>query len=111
MRQPHIRRDLSQPGADLATDFALHQLAGDQRDRLTNEILKPTIHRLRDDIGNRHDLTIGHRGVSNRLTARTADEFGATVADPSTAVDLPDARYTTSSETTTAPGLKAKVPR
>ena len=84
MRQPHIRRDLSQRDADLGADLALHQLADDQRDRLTNEILKPTIHRPGDDIGNRHALTIGHRGVlqSRRLRV-TADEFGAAMADPS----------------------------
>jgi hypothetical protein len=37
MRGPHIGRDLSQPGTDLSRDLALHQLAGDQDDRLTNE--------------------------------------------------------------------------
>ena len=67
----------------MAHDLALHQLASDQRHGLTNEILKPTITHLRNDISNRHPLTFGHRGVSNRLTAGTADEFGATVADPS----------------------------
>jgi hypothetical protein len=47
-------------------------------------------------------LTLGHRGVSNRLTARTADEFGATLTDPSLEVGRQDARYTTSTETTPA---------
>ena len=64
-----LGRDLAEPGADLRRDLALHQLAGDQRDRLADEILKPTITHLRDDIGNRHALTFGHRGVSIRLTA------------------------------------------
>src|SRR5205085_1794863 len=41
-----------------------------------------------------------HRGVSFTSTAGTADEFGATVADPSQRVDLPDARHTTSTDTT-----------
>ncbi|MGB0096849.1 MAG: hypothetical protein WBP81_30455, partial [Solirubrobacteraceae bacterium] len=57
-------------------------------------------HRLGDDIGNRHALNFGHRGVSIRLTAITADEFRATVADPSSAVDPRDARYTTSTNMT-----------
>jgi hypothetical protein len=38
--------------------------------------------------------------LSIRLTAITADEFGATVADPFSAVDPPDARYTTSTDMT-----------
>ena len=82
MRQPHIRSDLPELGTDLSRDLSLHQLPRDQSDRLAHEILRPTITHLRNDIGNRHPSTIGHRGVSNRLTARTADEFGATVADP-----------------------------
>src|SRR5947208_8413020 len=82
MRQPRLRRDLAQPGADLSRDLALHQLPGDQRDRLPHEILKPTIHRPGDDIGNRHALTLGHRGFSF-IDCGTADEFGAAVADPS----------------------------
>ena len=100
MRGPRIRRNLAQLGADLAADLALHQLTGDQRDRLPDEILKPTIHRLGDDIGNRHALTFGHRGVSIRLTARTADEFGAAVADPLSGRPTRDARYTTSTDVT-----------
>ncbi len=83
MRHTRLRRDLAEPRADLITDLGLHQLARDQRNRLPHEILKPTIAHLRNDLGNRHALTFGHRGVSIRLAARTADEFGATVADPS----------------------------
>jgi hypothetical protein len=83
MRQPRRRRNLTELGPDLRRDLALHQLAGDQRDRLTNEIVKPTVHRLGDDIGNRHALTSGHRGVSIHVgLLEQPDEFGATVADP-----------------------------
>jgi hypothetical protein len=65
MRRPTIRRDLPQPGADLSPDLRLHQRPRDQRNRLAREILKPTIAHLRNDIGNRHPLNLGHRGVSN----------------------------------------------
>ena len=83
MRGPPLRRDLAEPSANLITDLGFHQLSGDQRDRLAHEILEPTIAHLRDDIGNHHAVTFGHRGVSPFVwTARTADEFGATVADP-----------------------------
>ncbi|MGB0093762.1 MAG: hypothetical protein WBP81_14680, partial [Solirubrobacteraceae bacterium] len=77
--------------------------------RLAHEILKPTIHRLGDDIGNRHALNFGHRGVSIRLTAITADESGATVADPSSAVDPRDARYTTSTDMTLAVSARSSL--
>jgi hypothetical protein len=100
MRDARLRRDLAQLSADLAADLTFHQLTRDQRHRLAHKILKLTIHRLRDDIANRHAVTFGHRGVSIRLTARTADEFGATVADPFSAVEPPDARYTTSTDMT-----------
>ena len=63
MRRPDVGRDLTELRADLRRDLALHQLAGDQRHRLTHEILKPTVAHLRDDIANRHALTFGHRGV------------------------------------------------
>ena len=102
MRDARPRRDLAPSSAHLSADLGLHHLAGDQRDRLAHEILKPTIHRLGDDMGIRHALTFGHRGVSIRLTAITADEFGATVADPSSAVDPRDARYTTSTDMTSS---------
>ena len=103
MRQPRLGRDLTERSADLSGNLAFHQLPGDQRDRLTNEILKPTIHRLGDDIGNRHPLTFGHRGVllhvgSLRTTRRVRRRDGR----PLRAVDLPDARYTTSTDMTAA---------
>jgi hypothetical protein len=62
MRQPRLGRDLAELRADLGADLGLHQLAGDQRDRLAHEILEPTVAHLGDDIGNRHALTFGHRG-------------------------------------------------
>ena len=62
MRQPRLRRDLAELRADLSADLGLHQLARNERDRLADEILKPTIAHLGDDIGNRHALTFGHRG-------------------------------------------------
>jgi hypothetical protein len=43
-------------------------------------ILKPCCPVFDDAIGNRHSLTIGHRGDSVTATAATADEFGATLA-------------------------------
>ena len=65
MRQPGLRRDLAKPSTNLGADLGFHQLAGDDRDRLPDEILKPPVADLRDDIGNRrHALTFGHRGVS-----------------------------------------------
>ena len=69
MRQPGSGATSPSSAPTSARDLRLHQLARDQRDRLTHEILKPTIAHLRNDIGNRHALTFGHRGVSNRLTA------------------------------------------
>ena len=69
MRQPPLGRDLAELRANLGADLRLHQLPGDQRDRLPDEILQPTIAHLRNDIGNRHALTIGHRGVSFTSTA------------------------------------------
>ena len=81
VRRPCLGRYLSQPGADLIADLGVHDLAGDQRDRLPDEILKPPITHLRNDIGNRHALTFGHRGVSIHVDCGTDDEFGATVAD------------------------------
>src|SRR5439155_26843796 len=99
MRGAHLRRDLADRGADLLADLGLHQLAGDQRDRLAHEILKPTIAHLRDDIGNRHALTIGHRGVSQRRLLEQPTSSAPrwpTLA----AVDLPDARHTTSTDAT-----------
>jgi hypothetical protein len=64
MCEPRLRRHLAQLGTDLSADLGLHQLPGDQLDRLPHEILKPAIANLRDDIGDRHALTFGHRGVS-----------------------------------------------
>jgi hypothetical protein len=64
VREPVIRRHLAELGTDLRRDLRLHQLPGDQNDRLPHEILKPPITNLRDDIGSRHPLTLGHRGVS-----------------------------------------------
>jgi hypothetical protein len=64
MRDPRLRRDLAKLGADLRRDLRLHQLPGDQHDRLPDEILKPAIANLRDDFGSRHPLTFGHRGAS-----------------------------------------------
>ena len=100
MRHTCLGRDFAERGADLSRDLAFHQLAGDQRDRLPDEILKSTIHRLGDDIGNRHALTFGHRGVLLTSTVGTADEFGAAMADPLKQVDLHDDRHTTSTDAT-----------
>jgi hypothetical protein len=79
MRDPRLRTNLAELGANLARDLRLHDLARDQRDRLAHEVLQPTVHRLGDDISNRHALPFGHRGVSFTSTAGTADEHDATV--------------------------------
>ena len=102
MRHPRARRDLAEFRPNLRGDLRLHQLPRDQRDRLAHEILKPAITHLRNDIGNRHALTIGHRGVSNRLTAKNSRRVRRHGGRPSPAVDLPDARYTTSTDMTVA---------
>jgi hypothetical protein len=64
LRDPGLRCDLAQLRADLSRNLGLHQLPGDQHDRLAHEILKAAIANLRDDISSRHPLTFGHRGVS-----------------------------------------------
>jgi hypothetical protein len=68
MRDPCLRGDLAELRSDLRGDLSLHQLAGDQHDRLPDEILKAPTANLRDDIGSRHPLTLGHRGVSFSTT-------------------------------------------
>src|ERR1700749_3711630 len=83
-------------GAHLARDLGLHQLAADQRDRLAHEILQPAIAHLRDNIGNRHPLTFGHRGAPSHRTAGT-DRRAST---PRWAEPLRDASYTTSTDMT-----------
>ena len=99
MRQPRLGRDLAELRTDLSADLGFHQLTGNQRDRLPDEILKPTIAHLRDDIGNRHALTFGHRGVLLHVDCEQPTSSAPrwpTLA----AVDLPGARYTTSTDVT-----------
>jgi hypothetical protein len=60
-------------------------------------VIDPCTRRQRSPIGR---LLSGHRGVSFTSTAGTADEFGPAMADSSQRVDLPDARYTTSTAMT-----------
>ena len=70
MRHPALGCDLAERGADLLADLGFHQLADDQRDRVPDEVLKPTIAHLRDDIGNRHALSFGRRVAGGNLTPR-----------------------------------------
>ena len=84
MRRPGLRRDLAEPGADLGarSRASINSRATSATASRTKSSSRPS-RVLRDDIGNRrHALTFGHRGVSFTSTAVTADEFGATVADP-----------------------------
>ena len=65
MRRPRLRTDLTELSANLSRDLALHQLARDERHRLTHEIIQPTLAHRCDDISNRrHALNLDHRGVS-----------------------------------------------
>jgi hypothetical protein len=68
VREPGLRRDLAELSTHLGRDLRLHQLPRHEDDRLAHDILKPPIPHLRNDIGNRHPLTFGHRGVSSRPT-------------------------------------------
>jgi hypothetical protein len=64
MRDSLDRCDLAVARTDLTGDLSLHDLPRDQRDRLTNEIVKTPITHTRNDISNRHALLYDHRGVS-----------------------------------------------
>src|SRR5512142_2340419 len=110
MRQPRVGRDLAELRADLSTDLGLHQLTSDQHNRLADEILKPTIAHLRDDIGNRHPLTLGHRGVS--FTSNCLEQPTSSAPrwpEPLRLLSRRGSRYTTSTDTTqrrvVTPGL------
>jgi hypothetical protein len=52
------------PSSDLSGHLGCHKLLRDERYRLTDEILKPPITRLRDDVGKRDAPLFGGRGVS-----------------------------------------------
>jgi len=57
---------LAAPGADLGRDLGLHQLGGDHRHRLAQEVAVLGDQGLGDDLGGRHALALGHRGASFR---------------------------------------------
>src|SRR5271170_1135933 len=61
-----LRAHLATLRADLDGDLRLHQLTGDQCDRLTNEITVLTAHHLGDDIGSGHPVLYGHRGAPSQ---------------------------------------------
>ncbi len=54
---------LASPGADLAGDLCLHQLGGDHRHGIAQEVGVLFDQGLGDDLGGRHALPLGHRGV------------------------------------------------
>ena len=72
MRHPRLRRDLAERSANLS----LKQLALSISSRAKSvtasltKSSKPTVHRLGDDIGNRHALTFGRRVAGGNLTPR-----------------------------------------
>jgi len=72
-----LHASLSPPGADLAGDLGLHQLRGDHRHRLAQEVGVLGDQGLGDDLGGRHALALGHRGVLSSLTWWSTDESGA----------------------------------
>ena len=76
MRDPRLRRDLTQLGSDLRGDLRFHQLARDQHDRFAHEILQTTVANLHDDIGNPHPLTLGHRGAPSLGLREQTEELG-----------------------------------
>jgi hypothetical protein len=61
-----LRADLPEPGTDLDRYRGLDQLAGDQRDRLTNEIAVLTRHHLGEDVSSSHPVPFGHRGAPSQ---------------------------------------------
>jgi len=68
--------DLTQLGADLDGDLGLHQLVGDQCDRLAHEVAVLARHDLGDDVGSSHSVAFGHRGVSSHRLFAGTDESG-----------------------------------
>lgn len=70
--------DLSFAGADLAGDLGLHDLGGNHRHALAQEVGVLLDQGLGYDPGARHALALGHRGASFRQsTCRSTDESGA----------------------------------
>jgi hypothetical protein len=53
-------------GADLAGDLCLHDLGGDHRHGLAQEVAVLVDQGLGDDLAGRHALSLGHRGASFR---------------------------------------------
>lgn len=54
MRHPALWRDLAELRTHLGADFGFHQLAGDQRDRLLDEVLQAPVADLPNDMSSRH---------------------------------------------------------
>ena len=101
MCQPGLRHDLAKPSTNLRADLGFHQLAGDDRDRLPHEILKPPVADLRDDIGNRrHALNLRPSWCLHSRRLRLQPTSSAPRWPTLAAVDLHDVRYTTSTDTT-----------
>ena len=94
-------RHLAPPGADLGGDLGLHQLPGDHRHRLPEEIGVLLDQGLGHDLGARHALPLGHRGASFRQsTCRSTDESGARGGRNFVPALRGPARYTTCSDMT-----------
>jgi len=62
MRQP-LDRHLAAAGADLDRHLGLHQLAGDDRHRLANEVALLAGEHVGNNIRNSHPSVFGHRGA------------------------------------------------
>ena len=59
--------DLTLAGADLALDLGLHDLGGDHRHALAQEVGVLVDQRLGYDPGARHALALGHRGAPSSV--------------------------------------------
>jgi hypothetical protein len=68
---------LASTGADLARDLGLHQLGGDHRHRLAQEVGMLGDQGLGDDLGGRHASALGHRGAPSSVDfCGSTDESG-----------------------------------
>lgn len=95
-----LRAALAAPSTGQLLDLGLHQLAHDQRDRVSEQVAVLASHRSRDNIGRGHHPVLGHRGAPCFIELREEiDELGRHGGRNS----QPDARgasYTTSTDVT-----------
>ena len=107
MRDP-LARDLAELGADLRRDLGLHQLADQPRDALAHDIDVLAAHQLVDHLRSGHPPILGHRGASLRQFSAEPTILRPAVADPPSG-PARRARYTTSTDSTTAPAIGSHV--